>query len=347
MRKLFTAVMASALATTVAIAPVLADCDRQVFSRNGLYYSPNGDPQEALSLGRISFRKIKQKNQINIHQLSGRVSGEYRHGGKFYLRSGVRGDDHILVQPPQHQEAVLIRRISHSAQQLAGSKKAHYVALGRADVPYGRCDVTNSVKQDGLREAQHFIESGQYVLAHSDTRELKRVPVLEEYFHFTFRGRNGCQYTGRIVDTDGAIRTSQVYTGIEKIKINNKGQLLIEQTAHDVAQVFLPSPAYASLPPVQLPSDVDSPYVVSSVEASLFDMSANDDGVCLEIPAPIPTGDMSRWFFGAVAADKRAAIRAAQNGDWRPHVTEFHFQQIENVRQSAYVRLSWPRTVGD
>ncbi|UWQ93125.1 hypothetical protein K3727_10240 [Rhodobacteraceae bacterium M382] len=324
-----------------------AECDRQMFARNGLFYSPNGDPAEALRLGRIRFGEIGQRKQANIHQFKGQVPAGYRYGGKFYLRSGVGGTDHVLVQPKTHQEAVLIRRISHSAQQLAGSKKAHYVALGRADLPFGRCDVTNSVKQQGLREAQHFIESGQYVLAHSDARELKRAPVVGENFHFTFTGRNGCQYTGRIVDPQGQLRTSQVYTGLEKIAINAKGQLLIEQTAHDVAQVFLPSPAYASLPPVQLPADAGSPYVVSSVEASLFDISAHDNGVCLEIPAPIPTGDLSRWFFGAVAADKKAAIRAAKTGNWRPHVTELHFQQIENSSQSAYVRLQWPSSAGN
>ncbi len=317
--------------------PVLAECQLSKFPQNGLYYSPTGDPDDAFRRGRLKLPKIDGYKSVNYTALKAVDTLQYSPDGRFFLRAGAKTNDYILVLPKKHKEAVLVRSISHAKS----AEQASYVSLTRSDLDYGACNSGRSSRQPGLGEDRYFFETNKFVLAHSNSRELTRTPILDKQFHFVFQGSNGCHHTGRITNENGKWASNSAYSGIDQVVVNPKGQYIIEQTAYELAQIFLPSPAFASLPsPGKVKPDNVSSLVVSSVEARLYDITAGE-GVCLELSAPIPTGDYSKRWFGGVKADKKAAINAAKKGKWAPVVTEFHFQQIDNKRQSAFVRLFW------
>ena len=321
--------------------PVYAECSHSLFSKNGLFYSPTGDPEDAWRRGNLNLPKNKKYKDRNYTALEGTDRLRYSPEGKFFLRAGANQKDFILVLPRKNSEAVLVRSISHSVSRAQKDERASFVSVTRADLDFGACDVVGSEQQAGLREDKYFYETNEFVLAHSDPRQLSRTRLLDKRFHFVFQGADGCHHTGRLTDKSGKWASSSIYTGNDKIVVNPKGQFIIEQAVFDVAQIFLPQPAFASLPSLDNPKpDVARGLVVSSVEASLHNLPSVS-GVCIELSAPIPTGEYSkRWFSGA-KAHKRAAMRAAKKGEWKPKVTEFHFQQIENRRQSAFVRLHW------
>ncbi|WP_217354190.1 hypothetical protein [Ruegeria arenilitoris] len=178
-------------------------------------------------------------------------------------------------------------------------------------------------------------------MAHSDERELLRTPVLDKQFHFVFQGTSGCHHTGRLTNERGKWVSGSVYTELVNVVVSPKRKFIIEQTAYEIAQILLPNPAIASLPdPDDANPDKTPNLVVSSVEISLHDVPS-DSGLCLELAAPIPTGEYSKRWFGGAKAQIKAAKNAAKKGEWQPTVTEFHFQQIENKRQSAFIRFHW------
>lgn len=332
MKTLITFLIASVLGQ-----PVLAECSLSKFTKNGLYYSPIGSPDDALARGRLNLPKIKGYKDKNYTALNATERLQYASTGRFYLRAGVNAGDYIVILPAKNKEAILIRSVSHAKSD----ERASYVSLTRSDLDYGACDATRSNDQPGLGEDKYFYETNKFVLAHSNRRELARTPLLDKQFHFVFQGSAGCNHSGRINGDRGDWASDTVYAGVDNVVVNPKGQHVIEQTAYDIAQIFLPSPAFASLPQAGTPRpDEVSDLIVSSVEVSLHDVTANQ-GVCLELTAPIPTGDYSKRWFGGRKADKKAAINAAKKGEWTPTVTEFHFQQIDNARQSAFVRLFW------
>ncbi len=134
--------------------PTFAGCSPSQFSENGPYYSPIGDPSDALKRGRIKLPKIRGYKGKNYTALEAGNRLQYSSKGKFLLRAGANEGDYIVVLPSKNREAVLVRSISHSVR----AKAANYASLTRSDLDFGTCDARNEDCQLGLGDEKYFYE---------------------------------------------------------------------------------------------------------------------------------------------------------------------------------------------
>ena len=326
------------LLTMVVPSQVFANCQDRL-SENGLYYSETGHLIDAARLN-------LWETQSNPIALAGEVTQKYSPDGRFFLRSGVNGEPWLIVSPATTQEAVLLRRLTQSQEVIP----ADFVSVFRANLPEKLCKTERNVEtgaQKGYAQERNFVDANEFALFHADPLRRKQNPELSKVFHFNFLGDGEfCSNTAEIADPVGNSLTAMVYLGQSQVRITTSGEIYLQRGAEGVAQVFLPKPAYArSVDPDDAQKN-RAKLNISSVEASLFHIGVDQD-ICVEFPAPTPTARVARgWLtrlFRIVPRHQAKAVRMARDGEWNPTVSEFHFQQLRNIKQSALVQLNWKR----
>ena len=203
-------IILSAFILAGGVSCAQAGCSVDVFEKNGFYYSETGNPEEAYRMGRLKLPPISKKSVEEFTALKGSLDRDYSPDGKFFLRSGVGGEDFIVILPPDEkkQEAVLVRRVSRTTM----GETPEYVSISRSDIAYASCQTNSDSEQQGLSADRHFVDTNTYLLAHSDERELARTPLLKKKFHFFFKGNRGCKNTANVVDENGRERPPSWYS---------------------------------------------------------------------------------------------------------------------------------------
>lgn len=316
-------------ALLVCANTVSAQCNPGDFPQNGLYYSPTGSPLDARQ---ISPLKDISDDKDRFTALEGRTAHRYRADGRFFLRSGVGGQPWLAFPPSRGQEALLIRRVTQSATGVP----ADFISIYRRNLAANLCPTLP--EQRGLSDERNFVDTADYILFHSDRRERLRNPLIDEQFHFRFQDANSiCGHSADVLDADtGKDMTVIAYIGANP-RIGTAGEDIISRSATQVAQIFLPRPAYASPGRRQQ-------MIVTGMEASLHHLDG-DPQVCVSFAAPIPTARVARglaWIFNRVHRHERKAVEMARNGEWQPGFTEIHLQHVKNSRQHSLIRVFWP-----
>lgn len=330
----------AALLGLILAGPADAACrDLNFFPENGLYYSVTGKEKDARKLDlpvRLPTARLKPVVSIG---LEGAVPWPYSVAGRFFLRSGARGENWLLVPPRAGQDAVLIRRHTASDKALP----ADFVSVYRATLEAGLCPGVGV--QPGYGGERNFVRANDYLAYHLGKGQRRRNRELNETFHFRYTGgRLTCVHSADVRAPDGtADATTLAFVGRDDLRLAPSGQILIDRGVIDLARVFEPAPAYA----LPAPGQARVPrMVVSSMEVSLHRITPQRD-VCIGFPAPAPTfraaNGLFQWLFDRVQPHQRRALRMAAQGEWVPRVSEFYLMQVEAPRQSALLKLHWAR----
>lgn len=317
-----------------------SECNPDLFSENGLYYSESGNMEDAG--GRLVLTPILDSNNRTIDTVTLQTSLElkYSPSGKLFIVSGKNGSWLNLGTPSGSDEAILVRNLTWSDHP----ETAKFISLFREDLGHGACYKYTS--QPGLPTSGHFVREGNFTSYHSTPSERRNNSVLGNLFHFRYDDENGssCMSTEVVRDQLGRDVTAFAYNGRENAISPTQAQALIERGIEGLALLVLPSPAYARRYEGLEETAPDSSLTVGGVQASLFHLDESQAEHCIELRSPIPTAAAGNKLLAALFSDSihmRASEKLALSGNWRPIVSDIHIQRLRVGRTAGFLRINW------
>ena len=313
------------------------DC-LSTLKRNGLYYSENGSVTDAV---RIELPLSNGVDQSKSLSLTGTIPRRYDANGMFFLRSGSP-KPWFNLWSNRDDMAVLVRRQTRSLETL----DADFVSVFRSDLGTVVCPAEG--RQAGLGQSRNFIPQGSYIDYHQQPSGTQKQGVLRDLFHFSYEnGYLNCSRTDILLDpeTERQLPNPRLAYNGGDFEVQTTAGVVVEQSASVVASIILPKPAYADAVQEQRVDREDASVNVSSIEASLFHVDAQEDA-CLQWPAPIPTtraGGFWAELFQLTARHESASLRLAERGDWQPIVTVLDVFKVSDNQSAGHIRLYWPQ----
>ncbi|MEP3346339.1 MAG: hypothetical protein ABJN34_14905 [Litoreibacter sp.] len=307
-------------------------------TENGLHYSVTGRIEDAR---RISLPAMKSVDQDAIVALESKRL-PYSEQGKIFIRSGAGQKNWLnLGNAQQLPDAVLVRRLTRSITPLTSD----FVAIYRETLGETICTENNTGAQLGTN-GRYFVPEAEYVAFHNGKAAGGgKNKLLQQRFHFKYHRENGsaCLSTDEVTDLNNMPVASLVFNGRKPTKSLTRVQAIVETTSTQIASIILPSPAYARTAPKSKSLNEDEQLQVSSVEASLHYLDGSPES-CISMDAPAPTATLGSQFWAAISGvgvHQKAARAFAASGDWKPRVTELHFQELSGDFAAGYIRLRW------
>lgn len=294
--------------------------------RNGIYYSPTGDPSDATYFGSEQTFYPDPSNHFHV-QITPTLP--YHVEGTFWVRSGVADENFIAIGVAPYRPSDALAVSAYTRAHMA--MEPHFVSLYRKDVPKNVCLGQPEVQAGVSR----FINERQYVLFHLGRQSND---VLEDDFHFEFEGIRGtCVQTNAPVREEGEPEFGEIFGAHSgESGIRSPAGNLISQGAVEFALVLLPNPALAERDgsPTKAP--------VAGLSSSLHYITRSEE-VCIDIPSPLPTHKTAGWFGFERSPSSQAKIarRMAENGEFNPTRTDFWLQKVEDSRMRSRITVMW------